>query len=68
MAVKILELKRESCPAARLIGKNMKVLQIGANGIPERWIGMFFPVNTEVPEGFEYVDIEPLDYAISIQK
>lgn len=35
-----------------------------ANGMPEYWIGMFFPVNTEVPEGFEYVDIEPLDYAV----
>lgn len=34
------------------------------NGMPERWIGMLFPVNTEVPEGFEYVDIEPLDYAV----
>ena len=34
------------------------------NGMPERWIGMFFPENTEVPEGFEYVDIEPLDFAV----
>ena len=45
----------------------MKVLQIGANGMPERWIGMLFPANTDVTEGFEYVDIEPLDYAISIE-
>ena len=94
MAVKILEIKRETCPATRLIGKKyvngpnwnewwennwfaaletMKPLPFNAdayigavhivNGMPEHWIGMFFPVNTEVPEGFEYVDIEPLDNA-----
>ena len=33
-------------------------------GMPEHWIGMFFPANTEVPSGFEYVDIDPLDYAV----
>lgn len=95
MAVKIIEIKRETCTAARLIGKKyvngpnwnewwennwfaaletVKPLPfntdayIGAvhivNGMPEHWIGMFFPVNTEVPDGFEYVDIEPLDYAV----
>ncbi len=95
MAVKILEVKKESCPAARLIGRKYQgsanwgewwendwftVLEknqclpfngdayIGAvrviDGMPERWIGMFFPVDTEAPEGFEYVDIAPLDYAV----
>ncbi len=95
MSVKILEIKQESCPAARLIGKKYEGTPdwgewwgnnwfskleenqclsfngdayIGAvhivNGMPERWIGMLFPVNTEVPEGFEYVDIEPLNYAV----
>ena len=95
MAVKILEVKKESCPATRLIGKRYEnganwgewweqdwfaILEnkqslsihegayIGAvhivNGSPEHWIGMFFPANTEVPEGFAYVDIEPLDYAV----
>ena len=95
MSVKILEIKKESCPATRLIGKKyegranwgewwannwFETLEshecipfngdayIGAvhivNGMPERWIRMFFPVNTEVPEGFEYVDIEPLEYAV----
>lgn len=34
------------------------------NGVTEYWIGMFFPVDTAVPEGFESVDIEPLDYAV----
>lgn len=34
------------------------------NDMPEFWIGMFFEINTEVPDGFEYVDIEPLDYAV----
>lgn len=34
------------------------------NGAPERWIGMFFPENADVPEGFGYVDIEPLHYAV----
>ena len=95
MAVKIVEIKKESCPATRFIGKKylgganwgewwandwFSVLEankpiafnqdayIGAvhivNGSPERWIGMFFPVGTEVPEGFEYVDMEALDYAV----
>jgi len=95
MAVRILEMKQERCPAARLIGKKYagapnwgewwennwfaKLEEnqclsfnadayIGAvhivNGAPERWIGMLFPENTEVPEGFEFVDIEPLDYAV----
>ncbi len=95
MGVKILEIKRESCPATRLIGKKYKngpnwgewwennwfsTLETGeclpfngdayigavhiVDGMPEHWIGMFFPVDTEVPEGFEYVDIEPLDYAV----
>ena len=34
------------------------------DGTPEYWIGMFFPANTDVPHGFEYVDIEPLNYAV----
>ena len=84
MAVKILEVKQESCPEARFIGKKYEgnanwsewwennwfaILEenkclsfngdayIGAvhivNGMPERWIGMLFPINTEVPQGFE---------------
>lgn len=95
MGVKILEIKRESCPAVRFIGKKyedranweewwknnwfMKLntnqcipfngdAYIGAvhmvRGMPEYWIGMFFSVNTKVLEGFEYVDIEPQDYAV----
>ncbi|MBQ8597055.1 MAG: hypothetical protein IJ409_04615 [Lachnospiraceae bacterium] len=95
MAVKILEVKKESCPAARLIGKKydgavnwsewweqnlfekleaMECLTFNgdaylggvhiADGMPERWIGMLFPAGTEVPEGYEFVDIEPLDYAV----
>ncbi len=93
--MKILEVKRESCPAARLIGKRYKKgvnwgewwandwfsklevnprlpfngdAYIGAvhivDGKPERWIGELFPVDTEVPEGFDYVDMEPLEYAV----
>lgn len=95
MAVKILEMKRESCPAARFIGKRyhdgsgwgewwangwFDVLEsipglpinddgyIGAvrmvNGTPEYWIGMFYASDTEVPEGFEFMDMEPLEYAV----
>ena len=95
MGVKVLEIKKESCPACRLIGKKyegnanwgewwennwFEILEqnqrlpfngdayIGAvriaDGMPQRWIGMFFPANTEVPEGFEYVDIEALNYAV----
>ncbi len=95
MAVKILEMKKESAPAARFIGKKYTG---GANweewwannwfdrleetpglalndngyvgavhivdGMPEYWIGMFFPSGTQVPEGFEHVDMEPVDYAV----
>ncbi len=95
MAVKILEIKKETCPAARLIGKKYKnnpnwgewwannwfaALEkmpalpmngdayIGAvyivEGMPEFWIGMFFSQDTDAPEGFEFVDIEPLNYAV----
>ncbi|MCI9338567.1 MAG: hypothetical protein HFH93_13710 [Lachnospiraceae bacterium] len=95
MAVKLLEIKRESWPAVRLIGKKysdapnwgewwekdwFEILEakqctpmngdayVGAvhivDGRPERWIGMFFPADTSVPEGFEFVDIEPLDYGV----
>lgn len=95
MAVEILEIKKESCPATRLIGKRYEnspdwgewwennwfaALEeqacipfngdayIGAvhivNGMPEYWIGMFFSEQAEVPEGFEAVEIEPLDYAV----
>lgn len=95
MAVKLLEIKKESWPAGRLIGRKytgapdwkewwekgwFEVLEqnqclpmngdayIGAvhivDGMPERWIGMFFPADCVVPEGFQSVDIEPLDYAV----
>lgn len=95
MAVKILEVKRECFPAARLIGKKYEhgpnwgewwqndwfsVLEqkerlpmngdayIGAvhivDGMPEYWIGMFFPVDTETPEGFDFVEMEALEYAV----
>lgn len=33
------------------------------NGMPEYWIGMLFPEKTDVPAGFEYVDIERLQCA-----
>lgn len=95
MAVKILEVKRESCLAARFVGKRydknpnwgewwqngwFAVLEecehlpineksyIGAirivGGMPEYWIGMFFSKDAIVPEGFDYVDIEPMEYAV----
>lgn len=34
------------------------------DGMPERWIGMFFPAGTDVPGGFDFVDMEPLEYAV----
>lgn len=95
MSVKILEVKKESFPAVRFIGKKytqgpnwgewwendwFSVLEkkerllnngdayIGTvhivDGMPEYWIGMFFPINTEVPEGFDFVDIDSLNYAV----
>lgn len=30
----------------------------------EYWIGMFFPVNTPVPEGFAYIDLAESDIAV----
>ena len=35
-----------------------------ANGQPERWIGMLFPQDASIPDGFEAVDIPPMDYAV----
>lgn len=95
MSVKIIEIKKESAPAARLIGKKydncpnwgewwennwfaaletMQTLSINGdayigavhivNGMPEFWIGMFFPLDASVPKGFDFIDIEPLDYAV----
>lgn len=95
MAVTILEVRKESCPAARFIGKRYEgsadwgewwendwfsALEasprlpfngdayIGAvhivDGMPERWIGMFFPADTAVPQGFSYVDMDALDYGV----
>ena len=95
MSVRILDIRKEHCPAARLIGRRYEsapnwgewwvngwfdMLEkqprlpfnddayIGAvrivNGKPEYWIGMFFPAQTEIPQGFEGVDIAPLDYAV----
>ncbi|MBE5802282.1 MAG: GyrI-like domain-containing protein [Clostridiales bacterium] len=95
MAVKILDIKKEHCPAARLIGKRYEaspnwgewwisgwfdqletqprlpfngdayfgMVRI-TDGRPERWIGMLFPQDTPVPEGFEATDIPPTDYAV----
>jgi len=95
MAAEILEIKKEHCPAARLIGKRYEgapnwgewwangwfdqletqprlpfngdayfgMVRI-ANGMPERWIGMLFAPDTPIPEGFEAVDIPPVDYAV----
>ena len=99
MAVQILEIKKEHCPAARLIGKRYEaapnwgqwwangwfdrleaqprlpfnddayfgMVRI-ADGKPERWIGMLFPPETPVPEGFEAADIPPVDYAVCYLK
>ena len=95
MAIKILEIKKENCPATRFIGKKydkapnwgewwendwFSILEsqerlpingdayVGAvhivNDMPEYWIGMFFSIDASVPKGFEYVDIEPLEYAV----
>lgn len=92
MAVKIIDIKKESWPGCMLIGKRgtnwgewwgngwFEPLEkqpplpengdacIGAvrvaNGMPERWIGMFFPEGTPVPEGYEAVSIPAKDYAV----
>ena len=34
------------------------------NGAPERWIGMYFPLGTPVPEGYEAVEIPAKAYAV----
>ena len=95
MSVTIKEVKRESFPETRLIGKKYEngpnwgewwandwfsILEknqplsingdayIGAvhivDGMPEYWIGMFFSVEANIPDGFDYVDIESLEYAV----
>lgn len=33
-------------------------------GTSQRWIGMFFPADTPIPDGFEAVDIPASDYAV----
>lgn len=96
MAVKIMDVKRESWPEVRFVGKkysdgshwgewwqngwfsllegvpgllpmneegNFGIMRI-VDGMLEYWIGMFFDRTAEAPEGFEYVDIEPLEYAV----
>lgn len=90
-----MKIQRETCPAARFIGKKytgapnwdewwangwfqrLEALPrlpfngdayIGGvhvvNGAPERWIGMLFPADTEVPAEFEYTDIPAMSYAV----
>lgn len=34
------------------------------NGELEYWIGMFFDPGKEVPDGYDYVDMDALDYAV----
>ena len=34
------------------------------NGVPERWIGMYFPEGTVAPEGYEAVEIPATNYAV----
>lgn len=34
------------------------------DGSPEHWLGMFFAADTPVPEGFAYIDIPPMEYAV----
>lgn len=97
--MRIIDVKLETCPKCRFIGKKyicsnqgfgnwgewwannwFAILEkipglaindngyIGAmhivNGVVEYWVGMFFAENTETPEGFDYVDIDELTYAV----
>ena len=34
------------------------------DGMLEYWVGMLFPAETAVPDGFEYADIEPLECVV----
>lgn len=38
--------------------------RIAENGGLEYWIGLFLPAGTQVPEGYDFVDIEAMDYAV----
>ena len=38
------------------------------DGVPQRWIGMFFPEGTPAPEGYEAVDISAKNYAVCYLK
>lgn len=33
-------------------------------GKPERWIGMIFPSDTAVPNGFDAAELEPMEFAV----
>lgn len=38
------------------------------DGVPQRWIGMFFPEGTPAPAGYEAVDIPAKNYAVCYLK
>lgn len=38
------------------------------DGVPQRWIGMFFPEGTPAPEGYEAVNIPAKNYAVCYLK
>ena len=93
--MEITAIRKEHCPASRLIGKQYAAqpnwaewwengwfdlleqqprlpfnqdAYIGASrtagGMTERWIGMFFPADTPVPDGFAAMDLPAMDYAV----
>ena len=35
-----------------------------ADGVLEYWIGMFFEADTPVPDGFDFADTDPMNYAV----
>ena len=41
-------------------GQSLRIV----NGELEYWVGMFLPAGTAVPEGYEYADIEAMDFAV----
>ncbi len=34
------------------------------DGVLEYWIGMFFEADTQVPDGFDFADVESMSYAV----
>ena len=63
-AIQIQLIDIESQPALHFNGHGYIGAKRIVNGNLEYWIGMFFPINTNAPEGFEKIDINEVNSAV----